>query len=450
MLYDIEEQDNSSAQRETAIGIDLGTTFSLAAIVLDEAVEMIPQQQGDINGFKLPSVVYYPKDHTPVVGYDAIQFKDRGAIFSIKRFVGSRTRASVGFSYEVSYELALKVSTDILLRLKASAEEYLARSVSSCVITVPAYFDDSARALTKTAAEHAGFKVLRMLSEPTAAALAYGVDQQVKGTIAVYDLGGGTFDVTILKMKMGVYQVLATCGNNCLGGDDFDHIMLEIIAKKLNSSVEELGKSHEILLIARSIRESLTDNLVYDGVIGVLGGTSIEVTREEFTARARPMIETTINIFRKALNDAGIIADELDEVLLVGGATRMPQVADLIRQHIGKDPLSSMDPDYAVVKGAAIQAARLSHDKTDGLLIDVIPLSLGIELADGSVEKIIYRNLPIPMEFKKLFTTGIDGQTSISIHIVQGEKQHASQCRSLGNSILMAFRQCLLGPHAWK
>lgn len=420
-LYDLEEAQEET--KEIAVGIDLGTTFSLIAIEKDGVIEIIPHE----DSLKLPSVVYY--ENSAIVGQEALKFKNKGAIFSIKRFIGSRDIESIKFNYQPSYELALQVSTDILKHLKKSAEEYLQNTVTACVITVPAYFDEAARALTKTAAELAEFKVLRMISEPTAAAIAYGMDQQIKGTIAVYDLGGGTFDITILQMQMGIYQVLATAGKNSLGGDDFDSIILDIIKNKYN--LEEIAKSHSLLIIARNIREKLTTEALYSGIIKELDNLNVLITREEFEQYAMPLFDLTMQIFNKALKDAGITFSELDETLLVGGATRMPYIANMIKEATTKEPICTIDPDFVVVKGAAIQAARLSQSSSEGLLIDVIPLSLGIELADGSIEKIIHRNMPIPLEFKKLFTTSIDGQTSISIHIVQGEKQYAKECRSL-------------------
>lgn len=420
-LYDITEPEEKT--KEIAVGIDLGTTFSLIAVEKDGAIEIIPHE----GHLKLPSVVYYANQ--AIVGHEALKFKNKGAIFSIKRFIGSRDVESIKFNYKPSYELALQVSTDILKHMKKSAEEYLHAPITACVITVPAYFDDAARALTKEAAELAELKVLRMISEPTAAAIAYGMDQQIKGTIAVYDLGGGTFDVTILQMQQGILQVLATAGKNSLGGDDFDSIILDLIQDKYN--LEQIEKSHSLLIIARNIREKLTNEALYNGIIQELDNLNVLITKEEFEQYAMPLFALTMQIFNKALKDADMDYSALDETLLVGGATRMPYIANMIKEATGKEPICTIDPDFVVVRGAAIQAARLSQSTNDGLLIDVIPLSLGIELADGSVEKIIHRNMPIPLEFKKLFTTNIDGQTSISIHVVQGEKPLASECRSL-------------------
>ncbi len=441
-LFEIQEPNiDQAAQLKPAdviVGIDLGTTFSLIGSVNNDGVVEL-YHDVDHQSAKLPSVVSYIGDNVVVgemyIGADINKPQD--VIRSVKRFLGQHKNPQT-----ISKKTSIEISASILSKLKSIAEVSLQKPVQKCVLTVPAYFDEGARAATKAAANVAGLEVVRMLNEPTAAAIAYGLDNKVSGTVAVYDLGGGTFDITILKMHMGVYQVIATGGDNLLGGDDFDALLVNIIKSKLSVENTNLSISEsELLLEARYIKESLTENQSWQGVVAE---KEMQITYAEFEEKARPLIMKTIKICKKAFVDANIMNCDIDQMILVGGASRMQLVKIMLREYIGKEPLCSIDPDLAVVQGAALQADSLQKASAN-LLIDVIPLSLGIEIADNGVEKIIHRNTPLPIIFTKQFTTQCDGQTAISINVVQGEAEFASECRQLARFELKGIKPMLAG-----
>ncbi len=383
-----------------AVGIDLGTTNSLVAVSKNHKVEIIPIEGTNF----LPSIVGL-LDGNLKVGKSALKLEHK--IRSIKRFMGEGAKKI--FADKTPVEL----SALILNRLKVEAEKYLGADVTHAVITVPAYFDESSRQATKDAAKLAGLDVLRLINEPTAAAIAYRLDNNDEGIFAIYDLGGGTFDITILKMSRGVLQVLATGGDSNLGGDDFD----KILVKKINTDADNIDS----LLLAQKLKEELSSQETIE---------SAPITKAEFEALILPIVDRTLNIFENCVKDAEVELDEIKEIILVGGSTRIPLIKDFIKKKFGIKPLDSINPDEAVAKGAAIQAEALIAG-SNSLLLDVIPLSLGIEIANGLVEPIITRNTPIPVAKKQLFTTQQDNQTGFKIHVLQGESEKMSHCRSL-------------------
>lgn len=448
-LYEIQEPDitKDANSNDIAVGIDLGTTNSLIAISEGNNVSIIP----DDGIFYTPSIVAYVEGEV-VVGKKALAHT--GAyISSIKRLMGkSKHDIPHNFPYNIEdHEGLLKIklgtqiltpieiSAEILKSLKAKAEKHLDRKVTKAVITVPAYFDDAARQATKDAAILAGIEVLRLLNEPTAAAVAYGLDQAREGIYAIYDLGGGTFDVSILKMQQGVFQVLATSGDTYLGGDDFDELIVEYLANKYNLHITDPLTAK---LEAKQIKESLTANSEWKGEF--IETQNCSITKADFEKLIEPLLKKTIQIFTNALKDAEVKAHELKETILVGGASRIPLIKEMLSKLTGKPPLDTINPDQIVAIGAAVQASTLSIGG-DNLLIDVVPLSLGIEVANGLVEKIIFRNTPIPILRKQIFTTQATGQTGIKIHVVQGEGEDITKCRSLAHFELKGLEKLPAG-----
>ncbi|WP_441291104.1 Fe-S protein assembly chaperone HscA [Sorangium sp. KYC3313] len=453
--------------RPSPIGIDLGTTNSLVARVRDGRPVVID----DCNGERLlPSVVHYDERGRAVVGDSArrlAQSHPRETIVSVKRFMGRgandpETRRlgpyefaepkgpedakSVRFKVRDAVVTPVEVSAEILKELRTSAEREL-RSVGGAVITVPAYFDDAQRQATKDAGRLAGLEVLRLLNEPTAAALAYGLDKQQNGLFAVYDLGGGTFDVTVLLLDNGVFQVKSTGGDSSLGGDDMDRALAERLLEEMGATRRTPEVVRLALDTARSIKHALTDATQIEIELPVqaaeaTGGPAsklVTVTRDELNALITPLLERTGVACRRALRDAGVQAADIDGVILVGGATRVPHVRDYVARLFGKEPLKDIDPEEVVALGAAIQADILagSMDRADEvLLLDVLPLSLGIETMGGVAEKILPRNTTIPAGARQAFTTYADNQTGFDLHIVQGERELAADCRSLARFVL--------------
>ncbi|WP_437830187.1 Fe-S protein assembly chaperone HscA [Sorangium sp. So ce1153] len=455
--------------RPSPIGIDLGTTNSLVARVRDGHPVVID----DCNGERLvPSVVHYDERGNAVVGQSArrlAQGSPRETIVSVKRFMGRgasdpETRRlgpyefaepkgpeeakSVRFKVRDRVVTPVEVSAEILKELRTSAEREL-RSVGGAVITVPAYFDDAQRQATKDAGRLAGLEVLRLLNEPTAAALAYGLDKQQNGLFVVYDLGGGTFDITVLLLDNGVFQVKSTGGDSALGGDDMDRALAERLLGEMRATRRTPEVVRLALDTARSVKHALTDAErveielpVQAGGEADAGGPAsrlVTVTRAELNALIAPLLERTGVACRRALRDAGVEASELDGVILVGGATRVPYVREYVAKLFGKEPLKDIDPEEVVALGAAIQADILagSMDRADEvLLLDVLPLSLGIETMGGVAEKILPRNTTIPAGARQVFTTYADNQTGFDLHIVQGERELAADCRSLARFVL--------------